>query len=72
SIPRLRKISGTRGFRAPGGLTVPILGVLISLTLFSIMTRERFIAAMIALVVGAILFGIARASSKPSRKPVAE
>ncbi len=72
SIPRLRKISGSQGFRAPGGLLVPILGVLISLTLFSIMTRERLIAATIALVVGAILFAIARASSKPPRKPVAE
>lgn len=72
AIPRLRKMSKDRGFRAPGGLVVPILGTLISLALFSIMTRERFIAAMIALAVGAVLFAIARAAGKPAPKPMPE
>ena len=67
SLPRLRKISP--GFRAPGGLLVPILGTLISLSLFAIMTRERFIAAVIALTVGAMLFGISRMLGGKPRLP---
>ena len=72
AVPRLRKISKEQGFRAPGGLVVPILGTLISLTLFSIMTRERLIAAIIALTVGAVLFAIARAAGRPPREPIAQ
>jgi hypothetical protein len=41
-------------------LIIPILGVLISLSLVAIMTKERLIAAAIALVVGAVLWGIGR------------
>jgi APA family basic amino acid/polyamine antiporter len=62
ALPFLRKRSP--GFRAPGGLIIPILGVLISLSLVAIMTRERLIAAAIALVAGAVLWGIGRTFGK--------
>lgn len=54
AVPKLRKISP--GFVSPGGLLVPILGVLISLVLFVTLKPQHLIAAAIALVVGAILW----------------
>lgn len=59
SVPKLRKLS--QGFRAPGGWTIPILGTLISASLFLTLGRRHFIAAVIALSVGAVLWGISRA-----------
>jgi amino acid transporter len=56
AIPRLRKMS--EGFRSPGGLLIPILGTAISLLLFLTLKRNHLIAASIALVIGAILWGI--------------
>lgn len=63
AIPKLRKIN--EGFRAPGGLLVPILGVLISLGLFFTLNTQHLIAAAIGLTVGAILWGIGRVVSGP-------
>lgn len=62
SVPKLRKLSP--GFRAPGGWTIPILGTLISASLFLTLGRRHFIAAVIALTVGAVLWGISRALAK--------
>jgi len=68
SIPRLRKLSD--GFRAPGGLLIPVLGVLISIVLFATLKTRHLVAAIIAISVGAILYGISAAMSK--RKPASE
>jgi amino acid transporter len=52
AIPRLRKLN--EGFRTPG-LIIPILGTLISLASFFFLDRFKFIAAGIAMVVGAAI-----------------
>jgi basic amino acid/polyamine antiporter, APA family len=52
AIPRLRKLS--EGFRTPG-LIVPVLGTIISLATFFFLDLPKFLAASIALVVGAII-----------------
>lgn len=54
AVPKLRKLSP--GFVSPGGLLVPILGVVISLVLFVTLKPQHLIAAAIALVIGAILW----------------
>jgi amino acid transporter len=60
AIPRLRKISaGT--FVTAGGLTVPILGTLVSLALFLTLNRYNIIAAAIAMVVGAAVWAVSMA-----------
>src|SRR5207248_5798079 len=53
AVPRLRKLN--EGFRTPG-LVLPILGTLISLVLFLTMNRFNFLAAAIAIVVGATIW----------------
>lgn len=58
AVPRLRKLN--EGFQTPGGLLVPILGVIISAALFLTLKPQHLIAAAIALVVGALLYLISR------------
>ncbi len=53
AVPRLRKIN--EGFRTPG-LIIPILGTVISLALFFTLNRFNFLAAAIALVIGAVIY----------------
>jgi amino acid transporter len=53
AVPFLRKLN--EGFRTPG-LIIPILGTLISLALFLTLNAYNFIAAAIALAVGALLY----------------
>ena len=53
AVPWLRKLN--EGFRTPG-LIIPILGTLISLTLFLTLNRFNFLAAAIAVVVGALVY----------------
>ena len=53
AVPRLRKLN--EGFRTPT-LIIPILGTLISLALFFTLNRFNFLAASIALVVGALMY----------------
>jgi basic amino acid/polyamine antiporter, APA family len=53
AVPFLRKLND--GFRTPG-LIIPILGTAISLALFVTMNRFNFLAAGIAIVVGALLY----------------
>lgn len=61
AIPRLRKISGEReGFRSPGGLLVPILGVLVSLAFVANLKLFNYVAGAIALTVGALLYWLSR------------
>ncbi len=60
AVPRLRKLS--EGFRTPT-LVVPVLGTLISLALFLTLDRPKLIAASIALVVGAVIWGASRPSA---------
>jgi amino acid transporter len=60
AIPRLRKISGERGFRNPGGPLVPILGVIVALLFVSSLSTFNYIAGAIALTVGALLYFASR------------
>jgi basic amino acid/polyamine antiporter, APA family len=60
AVPWLRKLN--EGFRTPG-LVIPILGTLISLTLFLTLNKFNFIAAAIAVTVGALVYLV----SKPTR-----
>ena len=53
AVPRLRKLN--EGFRTPT-LILPILGVVISLGLFLTMNRFNFLAAGIAIIVGALIY----------------
>jgi amino acid transporter len=53
AVPFLRKLN--EGFRTPG-LIIPILGTAISLALFLTLNAYNFIAAAIALAVGALLY----------------
>ena len=53
AVPRLRKLSD--GFRTPG-VIVPVLGVLIVLGIFTMMSREQLIAAALAVIAGAVLW----------------
>ncbi|HVR42605.1 MAG TPA: APC family permease [Thermoanaerobaculia bacterium] len=54
AVPRLRKLN--EGFVSPGGLTVPILGTLISLYFLVNLAPAQFQALLIALAVGAALY----------------
>ncbi len=63
AIPRLRKLSP--GFVSPGGLTVPILGTLISVVLFATLKQKHLIAAAIALTIGALLYAISTRFAQP-------
>ena len=56
AVPRLRKLN--EGFRTPG-LIMPILGTIISLALFLSLNRSNFVAAAIALGVGAGIYAVA-------------
>jgi len=53
AVPFLRKLN--EGFRTPG-LVIPILGTVISLVLFFTMNRFNFLAAGIAIIVGALIY----------------
>jgi amino acid transporter len=53
AVPRLRKLN--EGFRTPT-LLLPILGTLISLALFFTLNAFNFVAAAIALAVGAVIY----------------
>jgi amino acid transporter len=57
AVPFLRKLN--EGFRTPG-LIIPILGTVISLVLFFTMNRFNFLAAAIAIIVGALIYGVSR------------
>ena len=57
AVPFLRRrLHESGGFRLPGGPTFPILGVLFSLLIVSSLNRFNFVAAAIAITVGAILY----------------
>jgi amino acid transporter len=47
-------------FRIPGGVVVPIITILVSLFLLTAATKEQWIAGISALVVGFILYFLAR------------
>ena len=57
AVPRLRRLN--EGFRTPG-LVVPVLGVLVSLAFLYGRTRWHFIAAAIAIVVGAVIYTVSK------------
>ena len=61
SVPRLRKLN--EGFRTPG-LIVPILGTIVSLVSFLCLNKFQFLAAAIAMVVGALLYTVTRTSTR--------
>jgi len=53
AVPRLRMLN--EGFRTPG-LAVPILGTLISVAVFFTLNRFNFVAAIVALGVGGLIY----------------
>jgi amino acid transporter len=55
ALPRLRKLGDGRGFHLPGGLLIPILGTLVSALLFFTLKLPNLIAAVVALVAGALI-----------------
>jgi amino acid transporter len=57
AVPRLRKLN--EGFRTPG-LIIPVLGTLISLTLFFFVEPVKLLAAAVALVIGGLLWLFAK------------
>lgn len=57
AVPRLRNLN--EGFRTPG-LVFPILGTVISLALFLTLDRFNVVAAVIALVVGSLVYVVTR------------
>ncbi|HEV7243014.1 MAG TPA: APC family permease [Thermoanaerobaculia bacterium] len=57
AVPRLRKLN--EGFRTPG-LVVPVLGVLISLAFLYGRTQVHYIAAAIAIAVGAVIYFLSK------------
>jgi APA family basic amino acid/polyamine antiporter len=59
AVPFLRKLGSS--FRTP--LIIPILGTLISLALFLTLSKFNFIAAGIAITVGALVYAVSRAGS---------
>lgn len=72
AVPRLRR-RGT-GFVTPGGLLVPILGVLVSLYLMTQLQPKQLIALGIALLLGAAVYGVSvlaggRVGESPSSPP---
>jgi len=60
AVPFLRKLN--EGFRTPG-LIIPILGTVISLVLFFTMNRFNFLAAGIAILVGALIYVVSRSGA---------
>jgi amino acid transporter len=60
AVPFLRKLN--EGFRTPG-LIIPILGTLISLVLFFTMNRFNFLAAGLAIIVGALIYLASRSGA---------
>jgi amino acid transporter len=60
AVPFLRKLN--EGFRTPG-LVIPILGTVISLVLFFTMNRFNFLAAGIAIIVGALIYVASRSGA---------
>ena len=60
AVPFLRKLN--EGFRTPG-LVIPILGTVISLVLFFTMNRFNFLAAGIAILVGALIYLASRSGA---------
>jgi len=54
ALPRLRRMGS--GWHLPGGWTIPILGVLVSLLIVITLDAGRLTAAAIAAVIGALLY----------------
>lgn len=67
AVPRLRKLN--EGFRTPG-LIIPILGTIVSLALFFSLNKFNFLAAAIALCLGAIVYALSRPHSAAGLAPV--
>jgi len=63
AVPRLRKLN--EGFQTPT-LLLPILGTLISLALFFTLNAFNFVAAAIALAVGAVIYVMSPAAAEMS------
>jgi amino acid transporter len=61
AVPRLRKLN--EGFQTPT-LVLPILGTLISLALFFTLNAFNFVAAAIALAVGAVIYVVSPAGNE--------
>ncbi len=69
AVPRLRKLN--EGFRTPG-LIIPVLGTAVSLLLFFSLNKFNFLAAAIALVLGAIVYALSRPNNSAELAPQAE
>jgi amino acid transporter len=67
AVPRLRKLN--EGFRTPG-ILVPILGTVVSLLFVVSLDTRKTMAALYALIVGAIVYLLSRPGSKSRDVPV--
>lgn len=56
AVPRLRKLNDGAGFRVPGGMIIPILGVLVALIIVITLDRQRLLLGAIAITVGALIY----------------
>mgnify|MGYP001579545738 FL=1 len=66
AVPVLRKRFGDHpdAFRLPGGATIPVAALLVSLTFLASTTLANLMAGAIALVVGAAIYRLRRASAE--------
>jgi amino acid transporter len=55
-----RKIPSPETFRLPGGFTIPIVTILLSIFLLTAATPEQWIAGICGLIIGLILNFVAR------------
>ncbi len=60
AVPMLRSKHGPAPFTLPGGPTIPVLAGLLTLGLAASATPRNLVAAAVALMVGALLYGLRR------------
>jgi amino acid transporter len=63
-----RKFQSPDTFRIPGGAAVPVITIFVSLFLLTAATREQWIAGIIALLVGFLLYFVARKTVEQNQK----
>lgn len=68
AVPVLRRKLGDRpgGFRLPGGPTIPIAAILVSLALVASAGRRNLLAAAVALGVGLVIYALRRKPTEPA------
>jgi amino acid transporter len=71
AVPVLRRRFGTRpnAFRLPGGPTIPILGLLLSVVFLMSAQWQNLVAGLVALAVGAVIYRFQRPPTAPPVRP---